>query len=133
MLEEPSGYVSPSSIVVGSPQQLIDITGRNYLPSTQAQVIAVSADPTTAPTVLPIQYVKFNRSQTAARAGFRIRRETLGVSLRDARSASVGHRNRTTLAVARKLVAYLLAVAAKPSSARAVGSANTKSCQEGRL
>ena len=50
--------VSPSRIVVGSAQQVLDISGRNFFPSTQAQVIrsgpGFSSDSTT---LLPIQFV----------------------------------------------------------------------------
>jgi hypothetical protein len=56
---------SPSAVVVNASQPgltidpgvTIDIAGRNFLPSTQAQVIAADSDITTPVTLLPIQFV----------------------------------------------------------------------------
>lgn len=48
---------TPFRIQVNSPQQMIDIKGRNYLPSTEAHIVAANAVPGTAATVLPIQFV----------------------------------------------------------------------------
>jgi hypothetical protein len=48
---------SPNTIVVGSAQQTITITGKNFLPAVQAQVLIGSAPSTTAPTALTSEFV----------------------------------------------------------------------------
>lgn len=48
---------SPSSIVVGSSRSVIDIFGRNFLTSTQAQFISPGSDVTDAAALLPIQFI----------------------------------------------------------------------------
>jgi hypothetical protein len=48
---------SPNSVVVNSPKQIIDITGRNFLPSTQAQFVLAGSDVTDATPLLPVEFV----------------------------------------------------------------------------